>query len=61
MSNMSELHADIAYTGAAAIDTNTKAHIYIRSRMKDAMECWKRTEPKFKSAKEMAQYLARYW
>jgi hypothetical protein len=66
MSKMAELHADITYTGAAAIDTNAKAHIYIRSRMKDAVDCYynrfdTRVWFKFSSPIELAQHLARYW
>jgi hypothetical protein len=63
---MSELHADITYTGAAAIDTLDKARIYINSRKKDAVDCYfNRFETtvwfKFSNPIELAQHLARYW
>ena len=43
------------------IQTIQQARKYLRSRMKDAVLCWKRTEPKFKNPIVFAQYLARYW
>jgi len=66
MSKMSELHAAISYTGAAAIDTIEKAHIYIRSRMRDAVDCYynrfeTRVWFKFRTPIELAQHLAKYW
>ena len=66
MSKLSELHADLQYNGAAAIKTTTQAHIYIRSRMKDAVDCYynrfdTKVWFKFDNPIELAQHLARYW
>ena len=66
MSYMSEFDASLQFQGADAIKTTAQAHIYIRSRMKDAVDCYynrfdTRVWFKFDSAIELAKHLKRYW
>lgn len=64
MSKMSDFDASLQFQGADAIKTTAQAHIYIRSRLQDAVTCyqgWANTAQPFKSAIELAQHLKRYW